>query len=198
MMSCIPVPSTGNAGAQQGLNTYDSTFGLSATTVKVVKPQGTACSDPQGWGVETDLDIQIAHAAAPGARIVLEAARSASLADLLGAAKDAYAKRGALVVSMSFGGSEFPGETGAGADGVFSTGNGRGVSFESRPAYQQGVGGRSRRGIPDVALVAHPNTGVTMYDKQAGGFLVVGGTSVSDYHDVTTGSAGGSCNAGTG
>ena len=282
------VDACGNPGAQKDLNYYDTTFGLPATTIKVVKPQGTTCSDPQGWGIEADLDIQMAHAAAPGAKIVLEAARSASFADLLGAAKDAYTKRGATVVSMSFGGDEFSGETGARADGVFSTGNGRGVSFtaasgdsgcgahypaaspfvtsvggtsltiqsdgtyvsesawsgsgggassfESRPSYQNGFNGSSQRGIPDVALVADPNTGVTMYDNQVGGFLVVGGTSVgaplwagvvalansgrsgtmqnaddelyavasnattyaNDYHDVTTGSAGGSCTAGTG
>jgi subtilase family serine protease len=189
---------------------------------------------------------------------------------------------------MSFGGGEFSGETGASADGVFSTGNGSGVSFtassgdsgcgaqypaaspfvtsvggtsltiqsngtyvsesawsgsgggtssfESRPSYQNGFNGSSQRGIPDVAMVADPNTGVTMYDKQVGGFIVVGGTSVAaplwagvltlansgrsgtmhnadnelysvasnatkyanDYHDVKTGSAGGSCTAGKG
>jgi subtilase family serine protease len=282
------VDACGNPGAQKDLNKYDTTFGLPATTIKVVKPQGTTCLDPNGWGVETDLDLQMAHAVAPGAKIVLEAAKSASFANLLAAAKDAYTKQGATVVSMSFGGGEFSGETGASADGVFSAGNTKGVSFtassgdsgcgaqypaaspfvtsvggtsltilsngtyvsetawsgsgggtstfESRPSYQNGFNGSGQRGIPDVAMVADPNTGVSMFDKQVGGFIVVGGTSVAaplwagelaltnsgrsgtmhnadkelynvasnatkyanDYHDVTTGSAGGICTAGTG
>jgi subtilase family serine protease len=282
------VDACGNPGAQSDLNKYDSTFGLPATTIQVVKPQGTTCSDPMGWGVETDLDIQMAHAVAPGAKIVLEATKSNSDANLFGGAKDAYTKRGATIVSMSFGGGEFAGETGAGADGIFSTGNGKGVSFtassgdsgcgaqypaaspfvtsvggttltiksngtyvsesawsgsgggtssiESRPTYQNGFNGSKQRGIPDVAMVADPNTGVLVYDKQVGGFIIVGGTSVAaplwagvlalansgrsstmhnadielysvasnatkyakDYHDVTTGSSGGSCKAGKG
>jgi subtilase family serine protease len=282
------VDACGNPGAQADLNKYDTSFGLPAITIKVVKPQGTTCSDPNGWGVETDLDIQMAHAVAPGARIVLEAAKSASFANLIAAAKNAYTKQGATIVSMSFGGGEFSGETGTTADGVFSTGNAKGVSFtassgdsgcgaqypaaspfvtsvggtsltiqsngtyvsesawngsgggisafESRPSYQNGFNGNSRRGIPDVAMVADPNTGVSMYDQQVGGFIVVGGTSVAaplwagvvalansgrsgtmknadnelynvasnatkyatDYHDVITGSSGGSCTTGTG
>jgi subtilase family serine protease len=225
------VDACGNTGAQSDLNKYDTTFGLPATTIRVVKPQGTTCSDPMGWGVETDLDVQMAHAVATGAKIVLEEAKSASFANLFGAVKDAYTKRGATIVSMSFGGGEFPGETGVGADGIFSTGNGKGVSFtassgdsgcgaqypaaspfvtsvggtsltiksngtfvsesawsgsgggissfESRPSYQNGFNGSKQRGIPDVAMVANPNTGVIVYDKQVGGFVIVGGTSVA-------------------
>jgi|SRR5579859_2426840 len=225
------VDACGNPGAQKDLNKYDTTFGLPATTIKVVNPQKTTCSDPNGWGVETDLDLQMAHAVAPKAKIVLEATKSASFANLIAGAKDAYTRQGATIVSMSFGGGEFSGETGTGADGVFSTGNAKGVSFtassgdsgcgaqypaaspfvtsvggtsltiqsdgtyisesawsgsgggtstfESRPSYQNGFNSSSQRGIPDVAMVADPNTGVSMYDKQVGGFIVVGGTSVA-------------------
>src|SRR5712691_1180701 len=49
------IDACGNPHAQADLNKYDATFGLPATTIKVVKPQGTPCSDPGGWGVETDL-----------------------------------------------------------------------------------------------------------------------------------------------
>ena len=225
------VDACGNTGAQSDLNKYDSTYGLPAITIKVVKPEGPPCSDPNGWGVETDLDLQMAHAIAPKANLVLEEAASASGSNLFNAAKDAYTKQGATVVSMSFGGAEFSGETGANADGIFSTGNAKGVSFtassgdsacgaqypaaspfvtsvggtslkiksngtyvsesawngsggglsafESRPSYQNGFNSNKQRGIPDVAMVADPNTGVSMYDAQVGGFLVVGGTSVA-------------------
>ncbi|HLH61340.1 MAG TPA: S53 family peptidase [Ktedonobacteraceae bacterium] len=221
----------GNSHVQADLNAYDKQFGLKNTTVKIVQPEGTPCSDPGGWGVETDLDVQMVHAFAPKAKIVLEEARSASFSDLLNAAKDAYTKQGATIVSMSFGGSEFSGETGSSADGIFSAGNSMGVSFtassgdsgcgaqypaaspfvtsvggtslfinqdgsyksesawngsgggtsafESRPSYQNGFNSNSKRGIPDVAMVADPNTGVAMYDSDLGGFIVVGGTSVA-------------------
>jgi subtilase family serine protease len=33
--------------------------------------------------------------------------------------------------------------------------------------------------VPDVAAVANPNTGVWVYDTNAGGWIVVGGTSVA-------------------
>lgn len=225
------VDACGNTGAQSDLNKYDSTYGLPATTIKVVQPQGTPCSDPGGWGVETDLDLQMAHAIAPAAKLVLEEAKSASGTNLFNAAKDAYTKRGATVVSMSFGGGEYSGETGSGADGIFSAGNAKGVSFtassgdsgcgaqypaaspfvtsvggtsltiksdgtyvsesawngsggglskfETRPTYQNGFNSNKQRGIPDIAMVADPNTGVSMYDAQVGGFIVVGGTSVA-------------------
>jgi subtilase family serine protease len=282
------VDACGNSAAQSDLNKYDSTFKLPATTIKVVKPQGPSCNDPPGWGVEVDLDLQMVHAIAPQAKIVLEAAKCATFANLLGAAKDAYTNQGATVVSMSFGGGEFAAETGASADGIFKTGNSKGVSFtassgdsacgaqypaaspfvtsvggtslniqsngtyvsetawdgsgggvsafEARPAYQNGFNSNSGRGIPDVAMVADPNTGVAMFDASQGGFIVVGGTSVAapmwagvlatanqtrsssmknadlelynvagnaakyaaDYHDITSGSSGGVCNAGPG
>jgi subtilase family serine protease len=119
----------GNSHAQADLNAYDRAFGLKSTTIKVVQPEGTPCSDPHSWGVETDLDIQMVHNFAPNAKIVLEEAKTPSFSDLINAAKDAYTEQGATIVSMSFGGNEFSSETGASADGVFSAGNAKGVSF---------------------------------------------------------------------
>ena len=53
--------------------------------------------------------------------------------------------------------------------------------YETRPVYQNSV---SRivgawRGVPDVAAVANPVTGVWIYVSAQGGWLVVGGTSVA-------------------
>src|SRR5947209_1764230 len=86
------IDACGNAHAQSDLNHFDAAYHLPATTIKVVTPQGTPCSDPQGWGVETDLDIQMVHAFAPAAHIVLEAAKSPTFANLDNAAKDAYTR----------------------------------------------------------------------------------------------------------
>jgi subtilase family serine protease len=60
-------------------------------------------------------------------------------------------------------------------------GSGGGTStYETEPGYQTTVQTSGKRGIPDVALVADPSTGVAVYSQYAfGGWGVVGGTSVS-------------------
>jgi subtilase family serine protease len=55
----------------------------------------------------------------------------------------------------------------------------RGCSaYEARPKWQNGDTGCKNRSIVDVAAIADPQTGVSMYDSTAGGWLVAGGTSV--------------------
>jgi subtilase family serine protease len=61
-----------------------------------------------GWALEISLDVQWAHAIAPGAHILLVEATTNSFANLL-AAED-YAKAHAQYVSNSWGASEFAGE----------------------------------------------------------------------------------------
>lgn len=71
--------------------------------------RGLAREDNSGWGLEIALDIEWAHAIAPGAKILLVEAKTNSFANLL-AAED-YAKAHAQYVSNSWGGGEFSGET---------------------------------------------------------------------------------------
>jgi len=63
------------------------------------------------WGQEMALDIEWAHAMAPGAKIYLVEANSAKFADLFAAVQKAAGLPGVKQVSMSWGGSEFKGET---------------------------------------------------------------------------------------
>lgn len=53
--------------------------------------------------------------------------------------------------------------------------------FEPIPAYQYGIESvvGKYRGVPDISAVADPYTGVWVYDSNAGGWWIVGGTSVS-------------------
>jgi len=52
-------------------------------------------------------------------------------------------------------------------------------SVEGEPSYQASAQNSGKRGIPDVAWVADPNTGVAVYSQYGfGGWVVVGGTSV--------------------
>lgn len=62
-----------------------------------------------GWALEISLDVQWAHAIAPGAKILLVEANSASFTNLMAAVD--YAKTHAGYVSNSWGAAEFSGES---------------------------------------------------------------------------------------
>jgi subtilase family serine protease len=145
------VDAYGSSSIQSDLNTFCSDFGIAPTTVTIYYPQGKPISNA-GWAEETSLDVEWAHAIAPGAKIVLVAAKSASYTDLLGAV-DYAVNSGATVVSMSWGGSESSAETGNGYDSHFnhpgvtfvaSAGDsGEGVEYPAASPYVVGVGGTS-------------------------------------------------------
>jgi len=85
--------------------------------------------DPTGsFELETALDVQWAHAIAPGANILLVEANTATFSDLAIAANYARNQPGVSVVSMSFGGTEFGAQTAY--DATFTTPAGHtGVTF---------------------------------------------------------------------
>src|SRR5260221_5428384 len=61
-------------------------------------------ADPNGgWELETALDVEWAHAMAPGAQIVVVEANSQALADLMAGVVTAANQPGVSVVSMSWG-----------------------------------------------------------------------------------------------
>jgi len=99
---------------QGDLNTFDTQFGLPATTVTRVNENGgtsyPASDSTGGWELEESLDVEWAHAMAPGASIMLVEASSTYDSDLLAAVQ--YGASHANVVSMSWGGSEWSGEAG--------------------------------------------------------------------------------------
>ena len=79
----------------------------SSTNLPITDPNGAA-PDVDNWELEEALDVEYAHAMAPGANIVLVEATSNSNNNLYAAASEA-ATLGS-VVSMSWGGLEFSGE----------------------------------------------------------------------------------------
>ncbi len=107
--------------AAADLATFSTKFRLpapSAANFAVVYASGTQpAADPTGgWPLEAALDIEMAHALAPGAKVVLVEAASNGFADLF-AAEQAAAKMVAAAgggeVSNSWSGGEFSGEAGA-------------------------------------------------------------------------------------
>jgi kumamolisin len=105
--------------ALNDLKKFSAQFGLpvpTSSTFSVVFAGGVQPpQDPSGgWELEAALDIEWAHAMAPGAKIVLVEARSNSLADLLAAedvASTKVATAGGGEVSNGWGGPEFKTET---------------------------------------------------------------------------------------
>lgn len=99
--------------AERDLNVFSRTFGLPECTrangcFLKLNQRGQANNFPTtdpGWALEIAMDIQWAHAIAPGAKILLVEADDAYL-DNLGAAVD-VAKKRAKYVTNSWGGDEF-------------------------------------------------------------------------------------------
>src|SRR5262249_40013269 len=70
-----------------------------STSLPGADPSGPGTSN---WEVEAALDVEWAHAFAPGAHIVLVEASSQSLSDLMAAVTTAAAQPGVSVVTMSW------------------------------------------------------------------------------------------------
>ncbi len=144
--------------ATNDLSVYSQQFGLPAVTdsnFAVVYASGSKppADSSGGWELEESLDIEMAHAMAPGAKVVLVEAASDSNADLLAAvsvAASMAANAGGGEVSSSWGEGEFSGElayesTFSAANVVFfaSTGDQHGTEFPSVLQNVVGAGGTS-------------------------------------------------------
>jgi len=118
---------------QSDLNTFDSYYGLPALTVTRVNETGGTSSYPAsdptgGWEPEESLDVEWAHAIAPGANILVVEANSQNIQDLLAAVNTARNTPGVAAVSMSWGFPETSNETSY--DTYFTTPAGhQGVTF---------------------------------------------------------------------
>ena len=166
--------------AESDLAVFSSTFALPACTTangcfqKVSQTGGTALPRTNsGWALEISLDVQWAHAIAPGAKILLVEANSASFSDLLTA--ENFAKTQAGYVSNSWGGSESLSEVGYDASFVQP-----GVSFFVS-AGDAGLPAEYPSSSPNVISVG----GTTLNFSSSGAFLSETGWS----------SGGGGCSA---
>ncbi len=96
------------------LTTFSTTFGLPAPPSfrKVDQTGGTKLPAVDAdWATESCIDVQWAHAIAPGASILLVEASSNSDADLMTAVSYARSVPGVVAVSMSWGRREYVGQT---------------------------------------------------------------------------------------
>lgn len=105
------VDAYGSPTVAQDAQIFSSVFGLAAPTIHVWYPQGRpdwshADDNMYGWAGETSLDVQWAHAIAPGAVIDLVVARSNQDLDIEQAEAWAIGKHLGNVLSESYGENE--------------------------------------------------------------------------------------------
>jgi subtilase family serine protease len=120
------------------LAVFDKQFDLPTADLSVVNQTGgkSLPTTDAGWAGEIALDVEWAHAIAPGAKILLVEATSDSIDDLTAAVDFARNFAGVSAVSMSWGGSEFFSWSGGESqrqtsfDPIFTTPTGhQGVTF---------------------------------------------------------------------
>ena len=153
------------------LHTFDTQFGLADPTLSVLNESGGATlpgTDPAGrgdsWALETSLDVEWAHAMAPGAAIDLIEASSASSSDLFAAVNTARNATNVSAVSMSWGMAEYSGVTSL--DSYFTTPTGHtGVTFVASSG--------------DEGAYSNGSTVSVNYPAASPNVLAVGGTSLT-------------------
>jgi subtilase family serine protease len=111
------LPQTGGSGTIAIIDAYDNSkaasdlayfsniFGLPAANLEVHKMSNSIRAD-SNWILESDLDIQWAHAVAPNAKILLVEATTASISNLMAAVDYASSRTDVVAVSMSWGSTE--------------------------------------------------------------------------------------------
>ncbi len=144
---------------QSDVATFDKAYGLPAPTLKVINQAGSQTNS--GWAQEESLDVESAHAIAPGANIlVVEAAPANSatqeLQNLLSAVNTARYTPGVVAISLSFGFDEMSNESSY--DTYFTTPPGHaGITF----------------------IAASGDDGVVEYPASSPNVLAVGGTTLN-------------------
>ncbi len=149
------------------LTAFDTQFGLSAPPSFTKVNQFGKTTYPATntiTALEISLDVEWCNAIAPQANILLVESNSASFSDEFAAVSYAKSQPGVVVVSMSFGGPEFSGESGD--DSTFTTPAGHvgGAGLAGGVTFVAGAGDT---GAPPDYPATSPNVlavgGTTLY-----------------------------------
>ncbi len=164
------------------LAAFDQEYGLSAPPSFTIDNLGATTTDA-GWALETSLDVEWAHAIAPQANIILVEAASTSLGSLFSAVSFAGKQAGVTVVSMSWGSSEFYGESDY--NSVFATAAGHaGVTYIAASGDTGAAGGPEYPSVsPNVLAVGGTTLSLTAsgsYSSESGWSGSTGGFSGTD------------------
>ena len=185
------VDAYGSANLQSDLDAFNAQYGLPSNTVTTLYSAGKPTNADSGWAGETTLDVEWAHAMAPGASIVVVVAPDDSIASMINAV--IYASTNANIVSMSWSTPEFAGQTQydaafsiPGVTFVAASGDtGAGVNWPASSTNVLGVGG--------TTLTYDTNSGVVSEVGWSGS-----GGGVSSFEPLPAYQAGWNANAGRG
>lgn len=180
------------------LSRFDAQFGIPDPPQLIVANQygGTRLPKTNGdWALEISLDVEWAHAIAPGANILLVEANSESVSDLMAAVNLARSVPGVSVVSMSWGGNEWSRQLAY--DRNFTTPAGHaGVTFVSASG-DNGFGAEWPSSSPNVLAVggtrlnlsgsAGTYAGETGWSGSGGGMSLVESEPTYQYVAQSTG-----------
>jgi subtilase family serine protease len=108
----VIIDAYGSPTIASDLQSFDAVMGLPDPSFSVIRPAGSPppfdINDPNqlGWSIETTLDVEWAHAIAPGAKIVLAEAASNNDSDILDTTEAVVDNNVGDVISQSFGEAE--------------------------------------------------------------------------------------------
>jgi parallel beta-helix repeat protein len=151
-----------------------------------------------GWALEISLDVQWAHAVAPDAKILLVEARDSSRSNLLAAVDYARNRPDVVAISMSWGGSEFSGESSYDSHFTSSYGayfyassgdHGENVSWPACSPNVVGVGGTTLTFAGDGSVASETawsgsGGGVSEYEIEPNYQLLYGVPSANGHRSV--------------
>jgi subtilase family serine protease len=151
-----------NPNIQADFKFFDAAFNIGTPNNLEIYSLGT--QPDQGWALETCLDVQWSHAFAPGAKILLVQAATSGFEDTAAAINYAIS-RGADVISMSWGTTEFPEQSGynksfVGNNVVFVASSGDTGGIVNWPSSSQNV-----LAIGGTSLILNSNN---TYSKEKG------------------------------
>lgn len=134
------------------LAVFDQAFGLPAPpSFQTIYASGVEPKTNNSWALEMSLDVEWAHAVAPGADLVLVEAKSDKNVDLLAAVDVARSIPSVSTVSMSWGSTEYAGEVADDAHFVTPQGH-QGITFVASSG-DSGTPGLWPAMSPDVLAV---------------------------------------------
>lgn len=161
------------------LEIFDAKYGIPAPpSFQIVGQSGGSVNGLRidtGWASEVSLDVEWAHAIAPGANLLLIEARSDGFSDLMAGVNYARSIPGVSVISMSWGGSEFRGQLKY--DASFSTPAGhQGITFVAasgddgmRYGAEWPATSSSVVGVGGTTLTLGQGAGEIAWDQATGG-----------------------------
>jgi subtilase family serine protease len=186
----VDIVSYGSPTLQQDMDIFDKQFGLPPITIKVIAPLGVARfnatnQDMAGWAGETELDVQIIHAVAPGANIVVltspvdETEGTIGLPQFLQLEQYALTHHLGNIISQSWGASEVTLKDAAGQQEIHKW-----DAFLKQATTQQGItffassGDNGATDYADLKATKLSPTPTTSFPADDPWVTSVGGTSL--------------------